>query len=309
MEKHLYIIGNGFDIHHGIPSKYYDKKGGSCFRKWLDENNCELLCEIDENFGSTNESWWSKFEDSLASIETLRVANEEAFEHYPNFGSDDFRDRDWYEAELSVGNRLNNVYSNIISAFRNWINQLPIGNPQMKVRIEMTNSSFLTFNYSDTLETLYGVSPSSILYIHGKVKSNDALILGHGLTYQDLEKEFEKNEKVDGGDYVYQRAKSAALFSVANHRKKVEEIIKKNKKWFDELFDVTQIHIYGHSLNEIDMPYFQKIFDTVNRNNVKLEISYLDEKDYENVKKIMEYEGFSISQYKPIRLKDLQIST
>ena len=86
MEKHLYIIGNGFDIHHGIPSKYYDKKGGSCFRKWLDENNCELLCEIDENFGSTNESWWSKFEDSLASIETLRVANEEAFEHYPNFG-------------------------------------------------------------------------------------------------------------------------------------------------------------------------------------------------------------------------------
>ena len=95
---------------------------------------------------------------------------------------------------------------------------------------------------------------------------------------------------------------------MANHRKKVEEIIKKNKKWFDGLFDVTQIHIYGHSLNEIDMPYFQKIFDTVNRNKVKLEISYMNEKDYENVKKVMEHEGFSISQYKPVKLKELQIS-
>ena len=29
--KHLYIIGNGFDLHHEIPSGYLD------FHNWLDE--------------------------------------------------------------------------------------------------------------------------------------------------------------------------------------------------------------------------------------------------------------------------------
>ena len=68
MEKHLYIIGNGFDIHHDIPSKYYEINGGDCFRKWLDENECDLLCKIDDNFGCQTYEWWGKFEENLASV-------------------------------------------------------------------------------------------------------------------------------------------------------------------------------------------------------------------------------------------------
>jgi len=307
MEKHLYIIGNGFDRHHGIPSNYYDKGGGPCFRKWLDENEYEILCEIDDNFGRTDELWWTKFEESLASVETLRVAYEEAFECYPNFGSDDFHDRDWYDAELSVENRLNIVYFDIVSAFRKWINQLPLGNPMKKIRIEKSDSIFLSFNYTDTLESLYEVPSSNILYIHGKANSDDELILGHGLTYQDLQRVLEQYETVESGDYVYQRAKDAALNSVASHRKKTEAIIRENKEWFNGLFDVTNIHIYGHSLNCIDMPYYRMLFEMIDRKKIMIEMSCFKEEDCENAKKLMNVEGFSRSQYKLIELKDIQI--
>lgn len=37
MIKKLYIIGNGFEIHHGIPSRY------SNYRDWLEDNNPDLL--------------------------------------------------------------------------------------------------------------------------------------------------------------------------------------------------------------------------------------------------------------------------
>ena len=35
--RHLYFIGNGFDIHHKFPNRYTD------FRKWLREKDLESI--------------------------------------------------------------------------------------------------------------------------------------------------------------------------------------------------------------------------------------------------------------------------
>lgn len=37
MTKHLYIIGNGFDLHHGINSSYKN------FQEWMHENNPDVI--------------------------------------------------------------------------------------------------------------------------------------------------------------------------------------------------------------------------------------------------------------------------
>ena len=42
MERHLYIIGNGFDLHHGINSSYRN------FRDWLYENEPTVIQDIEE---------------------------------------------------------------------------------------------------------------------------------------------------------------------------------------------------------------------------------------------------------------------
>ena len=40
--NNLYLIGNGFDKHHDIPSGYWD------FHEWLKKNDSELVDQIDE---------------------------------------------------------------------------------------------------------------------------------------------------------------------------------------------------------------------------------------------------------------------
>lgn len=117
--KHLYVIGNGFDIHHGRNTDYQD------FYKWLQENEeWDVLTVIDETFGYCDSTWWKHFEQNLASANTLEIALEETSGHYPDFGSDDFRDADWYEAEIAVEQRLDEAYSLVREAFHGWINQL-----------------------------------------------------------------------------------------------------------------------------------------------------------------------------------------
>lgn len=306
MERHLYIIGNGFDIHHNIPSKYNDARGGNCFRKWLEDNDCDTLCEIDDTFGCTTDEWWKNFEENLASVETLRIAYEEAFEHYPNFGSDDFHDRDYDGASIAVKIRLDNVFANISNALMRWIDTLPIGNDEKKVRLKTENGIFITFNYTHTLENLYKISADKILHIHGDTDTN-TLIFGHGLLYSEIQKEMEKYESVEYGDYVYQTSKDSAIYGVASHRKQVEEIIEGNKQWFRQLHDITHIHILGHSLASVDMPYFYKILESCDKNAVNIEISCFDNIAKDTALQFLKSVNIDSARYRLIDLRGLQV--
>lgn len=49
MTKHLYIIGNGFDLHHGINSSYKN------FQEWMHENNPDVIEKVDEIYGFCDE--------------------------------------------------------------------------------------------------------------------------------------------------------------------------------------------------------------------------------------------------------------
>ena len=40
-------------------------------------------------------------------------------------------------------------------------------------------SDYLSFNYTNTLEILYGIDRRKILYLHGNALRDDELILGH----------------------------------------------------------------------------------------------------------------------------------
>ena len=49
--KNLYIIGNGFDCHHGINSSY------SAYRQWLEENEPELYERLREFYYVDDDEW------------------------------------------------------------------------------------------------------------------------------------------------------------------------------------------------------------------------------------------------------------
>lgn len=294
MEKHLYIIGNGFDKHHDIPSGYLD------YRCWLEkEKRWEVLETIDDVFGYINDDWWQHFENNLASAEALRIAIEETFQNYPKFD----KISEWHDAEFSVERRMREAYEIILLSFNDWVDHLLNTKIYKKMIIDAEDSIFLSFNYTTTLETLYNIPPQKILYIHGKVGSTKGLVIGHGLSYKEIERRM--GETVDTGDYAFQLAKDAAVRTLSKHKKKVGEIIESNQKWFSSLSNISYIHIYGHSLGDVDLPYFYNILECVDTNNVQIEISDYKNQNKNRIQQFMKKAHLRKEQYKIVELLSL----
>ena len=57
--KHLYIIGNGFDLHHHIPSSYNN------FKEWLEDNDIDTLYKVENILKIDAPKWWNEFETNL----------------------------------------------------------------------------------------------------------------------------------------------------------------------------------------------------------------------------------------------------
>jgi hypothetical protein len=62
MTSTLYIIGNGFDLYHGIPSAY--KQFGTFVR----DHSPDVYASI-ENYLATDDDFWSNFEARLADFD------------------------------------------------------------------------------------------------------------------------------------------------------------------------------------------------------------------------------------------------
>lgn len=59
--KHLYVIGNGFDIFTGLRTRYLD------FRWWL-ENNYIFVYEALTAIYDADGEWWNEFESQLGKL-------------------------------------------------------------------------------------------------------------------------------------------------------------------------------------------------------------------------------------------------
>lgn len=60
MPEALYIIGNGFDLHHGVASKYSD------FKAYLAKHDRDLLYALEHLYDC--DDIWGDFEQNLLSI-------------------------------------------------------------------------------------------------------------------------------------------------------------------------------------------------------------------------------------------------
>lgn len=113
--------------------------------------------------------------------------------------------------------------------------------------------SYLSFNYTDTLEKVYGVPRDRINYIHGRRNSNDEIIVGHHAVV---------NADDHLGDdpmiYEYQGYDNIAN-EVNKQRKLTSDIIANNSEYWQSLGQVDMVMVYGHSLTDVDMDYFHEV--------------------------------------------------
>ena len=292
--KDLYVIGNGFDIHHRIPSSYKN------FRTWLEDNDPDMLSRMDEVLGLCTDEWWNEFETNLGEVSAVRFFTENvASENEPDIMSEDFRSGELDNARYEIEDRLGGLIADLKAEFQLWASQLPPGDDGEVVLVNSKEAFFLTFNYSLTLEKLYGIRPEIILHIHGSALDKDSIVVGHGRSYsvirdelddplpeppddvpaEEYEKWFQEVAAANADDYSTQQAKDAAASAVYSIHKDVAGIIAHNTAFLQSLKDVERIHIYGLSFADTDLPYLDAIFGSVNLSNVDVEISWFSDKD------------------------------
>ncbi len=318
--KHLYIIGNGFDIHHGINSSY------SNFRNWLEKNESNIysqLCNLYEISIDENESqkWWSDFENMLSEVDLNDYVGNVVIENYPDLSKEDFRDRDYHAAEYAADGELGALIYHIKRTFNAWIASLDKADCTKRIHLIRKDSLFITFNYTRTLEELYQIPNSQVVHIHGMVGDKE-IVLGHGKNYAELKEDLEitqpqpttdlnEQELEDWysshSDFVTQQTQEVAISQIASLQKDVQQIISDNRTIWDRLGEAETIHVFGFSFSSIDTPYLSTIIRHINTDKVKWEISAFSNRDREKAETFMNDAGIKEDLWKPlVALCDVQ---
>jgi hypothetical protein len=285
MIRYLYFIGNGFDLHHGIRSKYTD------YAYWLIDNNLDLFYKIESAFGWPNDDWWGDFENKIGEISIEEYTNDMCRNYAPDYGAEDFHERDRFAAEFEIERQLTELFESIRNSFHIWVSKLESANSEKRISMKTEDSYFINFNYTPTLESLYNVNKSNILYVHGKANRDKTLILGHGKTLEQINNELNKTASIkeqcderDDSGYFYDRAIETTIDVIAKQRKNVEGIIAHNENLFNKFINVTDFFIYGLSFSSIDLPYIRKMFDVFDNDDVIIHISYYKDEDLQKAK-------------------------
>ena len=265
----LYILGNGFDLMHRVPSSYYN------FRDTLGRNNS--LRYMLENF-LTAEDIWSDLENAVAHFNVAAMSDECVVDMWLDINGVYEKEGGAAEYFMSVeeaANPMLTIATELPRRFRKWVETLTVGTDDRPLRSMFRNGKVLNFNYTEFVEKLYGVSKENVCYIHGcrvkeKGKPRDALILGHYLGASDGAYDVGGREKsrLRGFRRAYvETARECVLNCISEYdeilTKDTQKIIKSHESFFNDLGGVQTVIVIGHSFSRTDWDYFLKIRSSV----------------------------------------------
>lgn len=213
-----------------------------------------MLDELEQyySFDITHEGPWYNFENSLSCFDWHRF-----YESHNNIDvdSESFRPSEVYGLEDDLTKQADHHVEVIRESFREWVEGIDISVSERKLNFP-NDASFITFNYTSTLQSIYGISDERVFHIHGQADKFDELIFGHGET---IEEEPEWDENGNSNRTMFSEAEGVAKYPFYALQKPVGLVLEKSHKLFDSLGQVSEIVTIGHSLNKIDLPYFRKL--------------------------------------------------
>lgn len=272
----LFVLGNGFDIQHGFHTQYRYFKG------WLDRRikddfsdttvspNIFIPCEDDEGYYKkiafvkslcdhcNSKADWRSFEADLINIDiiTTYTNNIDSILEPEDFFTIRYDDVCNSNAEL-----LKEAISWIPYCFSEWIEGVRINKPIGKVLLSREyedDSLFLTFNYTETLESVYGVDQSRICYIHGRRQGIRSLIIGHGGDSSQV--------VIETDDYVASELQRTCIDML---KKPVNQLIEMNGDFFNRIDTrINDVYFYGFSFGDVDIPYIRELVNRVAKDAV-----------------------------------------
>lgn len=239
----LLIIGNGFDLAHGMKTSWSD------FHKWLHASGyTNLIYFLETNLGMKTELW-KNFEKALGECSIDSIYDQ--CTKYIKINHDHMM-RSAFAIEDSPDLELLPRKEELVKSFTEWIKSIWISNELLLIEIPQ-EARYLTFNYTETLEKLYKIPADNILHIHGNIYNP---IFGHGNFYNDNDEE--KSET------TYQIAAKEKIIGMMNElHKDVQGVIAAHAEFFESLQDIDKIVVRGLSYGDVDFPYFEKTKEVV----------------------------------------------
>lgn len=264
----LYVVGNGFDLYHGMPTAYKD------FGSYLEIHNPELYDCINTYLLAGNHLW-GDFELALSNLDA-----DQLIEKYSSLLgdplSDEWSDSNNYDFQYEIDRIVVMLSLEVYKCFCEWIGGILIENTIPKLVLDKT-ACFLTFNYTSTLEDSYDIHNEQILHIHGETNNTrNPIVIGHNYAFSPTEY---FGQVTDEHDPRIIQAKASISQYFKSTIKPIDQVIADNAGFFTSLHSVKQICILGHSLSIVDYPYFQEIAKHINIASVNWEFSYYDEED------------------------------
>ncbi len=274
MPSILYIIGNGFDLYHGLDTSYQS------FGFYLKNNYREIYNDFVKYFdlnylnsddpNSIYDPLWANFEIALSSIDVEEIL-EDNKNYLASTSRADFQSRDWHSYQIQMELIVDKLTKEMAMAFKKFILNVkfPSNIDDNSISIDQ-DSKFLNFNYTDTLERYYDIQRHDLLYIHNKATDSDtAPILGHGVDPKEFEKSEVKSKPPKGStkeqleqwmeemsdqyDYSYETGEDELYNYYQRSFKQTDEIINQHSQFFDELKEIKKVIILGHSLSDVDI--------------------------------------------------------
>ncbi len=286
----LFIIGNGFDLSHNLKTSYLD------FKNFISKEEPELLVKIFEcykySFKRTYKDHfseeeldvesllWADFEKNMGTInheEILEIDSDLGLEYPEASGYDTL------ESHLDLESI--DISEDLFNILHCWIKSIDVENSSKKTSFISTEDEnlFLTFNYTLLLEECYRIEEENICHIHGSIHTSP--IMGHN-NLKEIEflcveaKSFDSDDDNDYDDYnkikKLQITKAITLYEKT--LKNIEENIDMNINFFEQLIEIKEIKIIGHSLGEVDLPYFEEVSKSVEENAL-WKVYYYKEED------------------------------
>lgn len=257
MKDKLFIIGNGFDLAHGLPTRF-DPDFKNIARKYEQDNFWDL-------YQTRENEIWSDFEYLLGCPDFNTL--EEIFNGYaPDYLSDRESDRAGIIYQVELNGKLQVALDEFACEAEDSLCDI-----QPKDFIEQIldlDGYYITFNYTHTLEEIYDIPRDQILHIHGEVGENN-LELGYPKGNFTPEKysydargkgrgpyiEIEIKDHINGIEDTYVREAYEELFDKCESFYKetridlLKDFLDKNRCKIEEII------VYGHSC-AIDFDYF-----------------------------------------------------
>lgn len=262
----LYIIGNGFDLMHGVKSSYY------AFRDSLGKRNS--LRETLE-LCLTPEDIWADFENALAHFNISSMGSQfvaDSWLDWMDAYAEDAGAAEFYMAVEAAATPIRIVTQELPRRFRIWVESLSVGTEDRPLKGLFQKGKVLCFNYTEFAETLYGIPEQNVCYIHGcrkkrRGRPKDRLILGHMPGAGDDAFNFDDDSHARITDpyrqAMSQIAQGQILQLIADYdaclTKNCRKIISAHASFFSELNEIENIIVIGHSFSPVDWDYFAEV--------------------------------------------------